>query len=72
MVESRSMVRGESALGKMQGEAAGRAGDSSGEGEEPPTEGLGGHPPGLVMSRPWMRPTMSRAGGASGLVWNGV
>ncbi len=31
------------ALGKMQGEAAGRAGDSSGEGEEPPPEGLGGH-----------------------------
>ena len=27
----------------MQGEAAGRAGDSSGEGEEPPPEGLGGH-----------------------------
>ena len=31
------------ALGKMQGEAAGRAGDSSGEGEEPPPQGLGGH-----------------------------
>ncbi len=27
----------------MQSEAAGRAGDSSGEGEEPPPEGLGGH-----------------------------
>ena len=31
------------ALGKMQGEAARRAGDPSGEGEEPPPEGLGGH-----------------------------
>ena len=27
----------------MQGEAAGRAGEPSGEGEEPPPEGLGGH-----------------------------
>ena len=31
------------ALGKMQGEAACRAGDASGQGEEPPPEGLGGH-----------------------------
>ena len=31
------------ALGQMQSEAAGRAGDPSGEGEEPPPEGLGGH-----------------------------
>ena len=27
----------------MQGEATGRAGEPSGEGEEPPPEGLGGH-----------------------------
>ena len=31
------------ALGKMQGEAACRAGEPSGQGEEPPPEGLGGH-----------------------------
>ena len=31
------------ALGKMQSEAARRAGEPSGEGEEPPPEGLGGH-----------------------------
>ena len=31
------------ALGKMQGEAARRAGKPSGQGEEPPPEGLGGH-----------------------------
>ena len=31
------------ALGKMQGEAACRAGEASGQGEEPPPEGLGGH-----------------------------
>ena len=30
------------ALGKMQGEAAGRAGEPSGEGEETPPQGLGG------------------------------
>ena len=30
------------ALGKMQGEAAGRAGEPSGQGEETPPEGLGG------------------------------
>ena len=30
-------------LGKMQSEAARRAGDPSGQGEEPPPEGLGGH-----------------------------
>ena len=30
-------------LGQMQGEATGRAGEPSGEGEEPPPEGLGGH-----------------------------
>ena len=30
------------ALGKMQGEAAGRAGEPSGQGEEPPPKGLGG------------------------------
>ena len=31
------------ALGQMQGEAARRAGEPSGQGEEPPPEGLGGH-----------------------------
>ena len=31
------------ALGKMQGEAAGLAGEPSGQGEETPSEGLGGH-----------------------------
>ena len=31
------------ALGQMQGKATGRAGEPSGEGEEPPPEGLGGH-----------------------------
>ena len=31
------------ALGKMQGDPACRAGEPSGEGEEPPPEGLGGH-----------------------------
>ena len=31
------------ALGKMQGEAARRAGEPSGQGEDPPPEGLGGH-----------------------------
>ena len=31
------------ALGKMQGDPACRAGDPSGQGEEPPPEGLGGH-----------------------------
>ena len=31
------------ALGQMQGEAAGRAGELSGEGEEASSEGLGGH-----------------------------
>ena len=31
------------ALGKMQGEAARRAGEPSGQREEPPPEGLGGH-----------------------------
>ena len=30
-------------LGQMQSEAAGRAGEASGEGEEAPPEGLGGH-----------------------------
>ena len=30
-------------LGKLQGEAARRVGEPSGEGEEPPPEGLGGH-----------------------------
>ena len=30
-------------LGKMQSEAARRSGEASGEGEEPPPEGLGGH-----------------------------
>ena len=30
------------ALGKMQGEAAGRAGEPSGQGEETPPQGLGG------------------------------
>ena len=33
------------ALGKMQGQSACRAGDPSGQGEEPPPEGLGGHDP---------------------------
>ena len=31
------------ALGKMQGEAARRVGEPSGQGEEPSSEGLGGH-----------------------------
>ena len=31
------------ALGKMQSEAAGRAGEPSGEGEEASSQGLGGH-----------------------------
>ena len=31
------------ALGQMQSEASRRAGEASGEGEEPPPEGLGGH-----------------------------
>ena len=31
------------ALGKMQGEAACGAGEPSGQGEDPPPEGLGGH-----------------------------
>ena len=33
------------ALGKMQGDPACRAGEPSGQGEEPPPEGLGGHDP---------------------------
>ena len=33
------------ALGKMEGEPACRAGDPSGQGEDPPPEGLGGHDP---------------------------
>ena len=33
------------ALGKMEGEPACRAGDTSDQGEDPPAEGLGGHDP---------------------------
>ena len=49
------------ALGKMQGEAAGRAGEPSGEGEETPPQGLGG---GHVLAQ-------SDAGGPAGqqLCW---
>ena len=47
MARSRARARlnwaSQAALGKMQGEAARRAGEPSGQGEEPPPEGLGGH-----------------------------
>ena len=46
-------------LGKMQGEAAGRAGEPSGKGEEPPPEGLGGHD--LLTQTDARRPAGQRA-----------